>query len=58
MNFANYRNTGHSGAKNRSKLIWSAFQLHGGLDLDVDKGFGVYPRDVRDDTQTSFLRQI
>ena len=58
LNFANNRNTGHTGAKNCSKLIWSAFQLYGGLDLDVDKGFGVYPRDVRDATQTRYIRQI
>lgn len=58
LNFANNRNTGHTGAKNCSKLIWSAFQLHGGLDLDVDQGFGVYPRDVRDATQTRHIRSI
>jgi uncharacterized protein YycO len=58
LNFANNRNTGHTGAKNCSKLIWSAFQLYGKLDLDVNKGFGVYPRDVRDATQTRFIRQI
>lgn len=58
LNFANNRNTGHTGAKNCSKLIWSAYLLKGGLDLDVDKGFGVYPRDVRDASQTRFIRQI
>ena len=58
LNFANNRNTGHTGAKNCSKLIWSAFKLHGSLDLDVDKGFGVYPRDVRDAAETRFIRQI
>lgn len=57
-NFANNRNTGHSGAKNCSKLVWSAYMLHGGLDLDVDKGFGVYPRDVRDASQTQLVRSI
>lgn len=58
LNFANNRNTGHSGAKNCSKLIWSAYLLNGGLDLDVDKGLGVYPRDVRDAPQTSHKRTI
>ena len=58
LNFANNRNTGHSGAKNCSKLIWSAYLQYGGLDLDVDKGLGVYPRDVRDATQTSHKRTI
>lgn len=58
LNFMNNRNTGHMGAKNCSKLIWSAYLLHGGLDLDVNKGFGVYPRDIRDAKQTRFIRQI
>lgn len=58
LNFMNNRNTGHMGAKNCSKLIWSAYFLHGGLDLDVNKGFGVYPRDIRDAKQTRFIRQI
>jgi len=58
FNFMNNRNTGHMGAKNCSKLIWSAYLLYGGLDLDVNKGFGVYPRDIRDAKQTRFIRQI
>lgn len=58
LNFANNRKTGHYGAKNCSKLIWSAYLLKGNLDLDVDKGFGVYPRDVRDAKQTVFKRKI
>ncbi|MCM3709037.1 YiiX/YebB-like N1pC/P60 family cysteine hydrolase [Sporosarcina luteola] len=58
LNFMNNRNTGHMGAKNCSKLIWSAYLLYGGLDLDVNKGFGVYPRDIRDAKQTTFIRQI
>jgi len=58
LNFMNNRNTGHTGAKNCSKLIWSAYLLNGGLDLDVNKGFGVYPRDIRDAKQTRFIRQI
>jgi uncharacterized protein YycO len=57
-NFANNRNTAHTGAKNCSKLIWSAYMLKGGLDLDVNGGWGVYPRDVRDDRKTSLVRNI
>ncbi|MGR5999243.1 YiiX/YebB-like N1pC/P60 family cysteine hydrolase [Bacillus cereus] len=57
-NFANNRNTSHYGAKNCSKLIWSAYKLHGGLDLDKDGGAGVYPRDVRDAQKTSLIRNI
>ncbi|MHC0036355.1 YiiX/YebB-like N1pC/P60 family cysteine hydrolase [Pseudoneobacillus sp. C159] len=57
-NFANNRNTSHYGDKNCSKLIWSAYKLNGGLDLDVDGGFGVYPRDVRDAKQTAVVRNI
>ncbi|UOY92418.1 hypothetical protein MUG87_18670 [Ectobacillus sp. JY-23] len=57
-NFATNRHTSHYGAKNCSKLIWSAYQLNGKLDLDVDGGAGVYPRDVRDAKQTSVVRKI
>lgn len=57
-NFATNRQTGHSGAKNCSKLIWSAYKLNGSLDLDVDGGLGVYPRDVRDAKITTLVRNI
>lgn len=57
-NFATNRLTGHDGAKNCSKLIWSAYKLHGNLDLDVDGGLGVYPRDVRDAPGTVLVRNI
>lgn len=58
-NFATNRNTTHYGAKNCSKLIWSAYKLNsGGLDLDKDGGAGVYPRDVHDAKQTSVVRYI
>ena len=57
-NFATNRATGHDGAKNCSKLIWSAYKLHGNLDLDDDGGLGVYPRDVRDAPQTVLVRNI
>ncbi|MBK5431785.1 hypothetical protein ACFVWC_17940 [Bacillus mycoides] len=57
-NFATNRSTTHYGAKNCSKLIWSAYKLNGGLDLDKDGGAGVYPRDVRDAKQTSTIRNI
>ncbi|MGE7621589.1 YiiX/YebB-like N1pC/P60 family cysteine hydrolase [Viridibacillus sp. NPDC096237] len=57
-NFATNRLTGHDGDKNCSKLIWSAYLLKAGLDLDVDKGLGVYPRDVRDATQTTYIRSF
>lgn len=57
-NFVNNRNTDHYGAKNCSKLIWSAYKIYGNLDLDVDKGLGVYPRDVRDAPGTKLVRNI
>lgn len=57
-NFATNRQTGHTGAKNCSKLIWSAYKLNGSLDLDVDGGLGVYPRDVRDAKGTALVRNI
>ncbi|MCM3240297.1 hypothetical protein M3589_21755 [Heyndrickxia oleronia] len=57
-NFATNRSTGHNGAKNCSKLIWSAYKLNGNLDLDKNKGLGVYPRDVRDASGTKLVRNI
>lgn len=57
-NFATNRSTSHYGDKNCSKLIWSAYMLNGGLDLDKDGGLGVYPRDVRDASQTTLIRNI
>lgn len=57
-NFVTNRSTSHYGAKNCSKLIWSAYLLKAGLDLDVDKGLGVYPRDVRDAPNTKLVRNI
>lgn len=56
--FATNRTTSHTGAKNCSKLIWSAYKLNGSLDLDVDGGLGVYPRDVRDAKDTTLVRNI
>ncbi|GAB0167975.1 YiiX/YebB-like N1pC/P60 family cysteine hydrolase [Lysinibacillus sp. CTST325] len=57
-NFATNRTTSHTGAKNCSKLIWSAYMLNGNLDLDKDGGLGVYPRDVRDASKTKLVRNI
>lgn len=57
-NFATNRSTGHTGAKNCSKLIWSAYKLKASIDLDVDGGLGVYPRDVRDASATTKVRDI
>ncbi|MGW5982717.1 YiiX/YebB-like N1pC/P60 family cysteine hydrolase [Bacillus mycoides] len=55
-NFMNNRNTGHDGAKNCSKLVWSAFLLKANIDLDKDGGLGVYPRDIRDSGYTSTIK--
>ena len=51
-NFATNRKTGHTGAKNCSKLVWSAYLLKSGLDIDSDKGAGVYPRNIRNSGYT------
>ncbi|GGK37740.1 hypothetical protein GCM10010124_33180 [Pilimelia terevasa] len=58
LNFATNRLTGHTGAKNCSKLIWSAYRVTGGMDLDANGGAGVYPRDVRDAAQSTTYRVI
>ncbi|HEX5741446.1 MAG TPA: hypothetical protein VFY17_07845 [Pilimelia sp.] len=57
-NFATNRITGHLGAKNCSKLVWSAYRATAGLDLDANGGLGVYPRDVRDAAQSTTYRLI
>lgn len=45
-NFATNRTTGYYGAKNCSKLVWSAYMVTTGVDIDKDGGLGVYPRDI------------
>jgi len=57
-NFATNRETSHYGDKNCSKLIWSAFMLKAGIDIDVDKGLGVYPRDIRDSGYMIHVRNL
>jgi uncharacterized protein YycO len=57
-NFANNRNTSHYGDKNCSKLVWSSFVLKAGIDVDQDKGRGVYPRDIRDSSLTTTIKTI
>ncbi|MGG2026802.1 YiiX/YebB-like N1pC/P60 family cysteine hydrolase [Gottfriedia sp. S16(2024)] len=57
-NFATNRKTDHYGDKNCAKLVWSAYKLKADLDLDKDKGSGVYPRDVRDAKDTTLVRKI
>ncbi|XRG79681.1 hypothetical protein V5E38_05000 [Rossellomorea sp. GAMAL-10_SWC] len=57
-NFATNRKTDHTGDKNCAKLIWSAYKLKSSLDLDIDKGSGVYPRDIRDAKETTLVRKI
>ncbi|MGW5875485.1 hypothetical protein ACWFMI_02875 [Nocardiopsis terrae] len=57
-NFATNRKTGHTGAKNCSKLVWSAYLLKAKLDVDSDKGAGVYPRDIRNSGHTVTYKTI
>lgn len=46
MNFFNNRSTGCYGDKNCSKLVWCAYKIAAGVDIDSDKGYGVYPKDI------------
>lgn len=57
-NFATNRKTSHYGAKNCSKLIWSAYKVKAKIDLDKDRGLGVYPRDIRDAKQTNKVMSL
>ncbi len=58
FNFVNNRNTGHEGAKNCSKLLWSAFLLKAGIDIDSNGGLGVYPRDITSSPYTTTILTI
>lgn len=57
-NFVNNRNTSHYGDKNCSKLLWSAFMLKAGIDLDANGGAGVYPRDITASSYTTTVITI
>ncbi|MDA1477056.1 hypothetical protein [Bacillus changyiensis] len=57
-NFVTNRITSHYGAKNCSKLVWSAFKMKAGIDMDKNKGYGVYPKDIRDSSYTKFVRRV
>jgi len=57
-NFASNRHSSHTGDKNCSKLIWSAYKLKAKIDLDVDGGMGIYPRDVRDAKNTKVVKKL
>ncbi|GIN63366.1 hypothetical protein J27TS8_33590 [Robertmurraya siralis] len=57
-NFATNRTTSHTGKKNCSKLVWSAYIQYGGIDIDKDGGLGVYPRDIRDSHYTKTYKTI
>lgn len=58
FNFVNNRNTGHDGAKNCSKLLWSAFLLKANIDIDSNGGLGVYPRDITSSSYTTTIMTI
>ncbi|UHA75251.1 hypothetical protein [Paenibacillus sp. 481] len=55
-NFINNRNTSCYGDKNCSKLVWCAFEKTSNIDLDVNGGFGVYPKDIRDSDLVTRLK--
>ena len=57
-NFATNRTTSHEGAKNCSKLVWSAYMLKASIDIDKNGGTGVYPLDIRDSSLTSTYKTI
>jgi uncharacterized protein YycO len=58
FNFATNRLTSHYGDKNCSKLLWSAFTLKAGIDIDDNGGLGVYPRDITSSSYTSTIATI
>ncbi len=44
--FYTYRLLEKCGEKNCSKLVWSAYMVKAGVDIDRNKGLGVYPNDI------------
>lgn len=57
-NFATNRFTAHYGAKNCSKHLWSAYKLKAKIDIDHNKGAGVYPKDIKNSGYTKTYRTI
>nr|WP_239541326.1 hypothetical protein [Pullulanibacillus pueri] len=57
-NFATNRLTGHYGAKNCAKLLWSAYKLKASIDIDHNKGAGVYPKDIKNSGYTKTYKTI
>lgn len=57
-NFVTNRQTAHTGAKNCSKLLWSAYIQKAGIDIDRNGGTGVYPIDIRDSSYTRTYKVI
>lgn len=56
-NFATNRVTSHYGAKNCSKLVWSAYMVQANLDLDSDGGLGVYPKDILNHSKATIYKE-
>ncbi|MFF0884939.1 hypothetical protein ACFYUI_21870, partial [Bacillus velezensis] len=40
------------------KLLWSAFLLKAGIDIDSNGGLGVYPRDITSSSYTTTILTI
>ncbi len=57
-NFATNRKTSHYGKKNCSKLLWSAYKLKAKIDIDKNKGSGVYPKDIRNSPKVVTYKTI
>ncbi len=50
-NYAFFNNKKYNAPYNCSQLVWAAYHRKG-IDLDSNGGWGVYPRNIRDDSQT------
>lgn len=57
-NFATNRSTSHTGDKNCSKLLWSAYTLKASIDIDSNGGLGVYPKDIKDSSYVKTYKTI
>lgn len=56
INFATNRETSYYGAKNCSKLVWSAYMATDNLDIDSNGGLGIYPKDILNYSKSSIYK--
>lgn len=57
LNFAFNRNA-YGSSMNCSQLVWAAYTIVAGIDLDANGGFGVYPYNIKDSGWTTTYQTL